>query len=110
MKSRLLKWVAVSAIVLLVLITVFVLIAKFILIPSGIRQEIIAGLSEVWDGQVKIGRVEFNYSKPVHIRGIYLRDNLGNEWFTIRTLTAVLGDWQSGSPKVKEIEIDNLKM
>jgi len=110
MKSRPLKWIAVSTIVLLGLIIVFVFIAKSILIPSGIRKKITAGLSEFWDGQVKIGRVEFNYSKPVYIRDIALRDKAGNEWFTIKTLTAVLKDWQSGTPKVKDIEIDDLKV
>jgi len=86
------------------------ILAKFLFMPTGVRRQVVSGLSKFWDGPVHVDRVEFNYSKPVYLRGITLNDKERRNWIKIGTIKATLGDWRRGSPKVKEIEIEKLKL
>ena len=106
-KGRLRRLVGIIGCFIL-LILVFLVIAKVWLVPGIIRREVKKVLSKFCEGSVEIESVEANLSGQVYLKGINFYDEISRKWLFVEEVKANLADWPGLSPVITEIEIDGV--
>lgn len=91
-------------------IAAIIIVATLLIIPHIARLKAETKLSKLFGGQVRIERVELNYSGPIVLKGIKLFNRAGQAWLDAELITAKLANWPSLKPSVKEIVVNNLNV
>jgi hypothetical protein len=104
-RLRRVVWIAGSIILVLL---VFLVVAKVWLVPEIIRRKVKKALSKFCEGPVEIESVEASLSGRVYLGGIRFYDGLKREWLLVEDVKAELADWPGLSPGIAEIEIDGV--
>ena len=86
------------------------LIAKYWIIPGIIAAEIESAAAEQWDGQVKVGAVEFSYFAPILIRNIDFRDRAQRLWLHIGSVELALRNWPGVSPVLTAVDVHEVEV
>ncbi len=108
-KSRLRRFIGVIGCFIL-LILVFLVIAKVWLVPGIIWWEVKKVLSKFCEGSVEIESVKANLSGQVYLKGINFYDGINRKWLFVEEVKANLADWPGLSPVITEIEIDGVDL
>ncbi|MFH0879792.1 MAG: hypothetical protein V2A34_08780 [Lentisphaerota bacterium] len=101
---KILRWVF-WLLVLALLATPHVL--KQWVVPRLVRQGIRQELAKLWKGPITIQSLEFNYFKPIFLKGITLKDESGREWLRIRSIEIHLRNFPGLKPLVTEVIVDS---
>ena len=103
------KWtIRIVLIVVLLVVALLAAAAKWWIIPSVARDQISKGLGEVWEGDVEVGKIEFNYFGPIRFGGLAMKDSGQREWVKIGPMTYGLGNWPSAGPKLQTVEVNGV--
>lgn len=86
-------------------IVIVIAVLKFWIVPSLIHSRVTEALSGIWDGEVRIGRVEVKYFGPLYLKTIAFYDSNNHKWFQAEAIEATLKNWPSLQPIVTAIEI-----
>jgi len=106
-KGRLRRLIGIIGCFILLML-VFLVIAKVWLVPVIIRREVKKVLSKFCEGPVEIESVEANLSGQVYLKGINFYDEISRKWLFVEEVRANLADWPGLSPVITEIEIDGV--
>jgi len=96
--------------VLLAALAALVVAVKYWVGPAVIRSQMQAQLAQSWDGESSLEHVEFNYTAPLVLRGLTLRDMQGREWVHIGTITLSFRHWPSPKPVITKVAVDGLDL
>ncbi len=108
-KSRLSRFIRKIA-WLVFIAAIICLISYKWLIPTLIRDRIERRLSVICGSPVKVGDFRINRSGQVWLDAISFYDKEKQNWLSIENTRAVLGNWPSFHPYIKEIEINGLNL
>ena len=109
-KGRLLRLLFQLIGALAIILVLLALAAKFWLVPGIVRAQLLGLLDRVWQGPVRIGHVEVDYSGPFRIKGLTLSDAMGRVWLHIPNVQLTMTDWPGLKPVVAGIDIDQFKV
>jgi hypothetical protein len=108
-KGRLIT--VIRRLALALIITVVILfIAVSWLTPEIIRRKTEQILSGICDGPVRIENVQINPSGEVFFENIKFYDKEKQRWLLVEKLKAILTNWPSFRPVIKEIQITGLNL
>jgi len=97
-------------VVLLVLTLCGLAIVKFQVGPAIVHKKLSRGISDFWDGSVKVYDVDFNYSNTIHVAKVVLYDKEEREWLSAEGVNFTLGNWPSFQPVLTEVEIEEMNI
>ncbi len=83
---------------------------KYLVAPALVRSQAQQALGDYWDGTVEIGQVEFDFTGPVLLRNIVLKDTAGRTWATLNNLTARLDNWPGLHPVLADLDGNTLEV
>ena len=96
--------------VLLLFVFAAVLAGKYWFIPSLLRQQISAALGVRWDGKLAIAGIQFNWTGPLYLRRVELRDAAGREWLRAASVKLTMRNWPGLHPVLCEVEVEDLAL
>ncbi len=109
-RSKVLKIVIWSLVIIAVLAYSIPLGMKFWVIPQIVRSQFADKVEPVWKGSFEIEAVHFSYFKPTYITGISFSDTQGRTPLSIGTLKVSLSQWYKLKPAVSKLEIADLEL
>jgi len=109
-KGRLLRLLFQLVGVLVLVLFLVALAAKFWLIPAVVRARLLSLLTTVWQGPARVEQVKVDYSGPFQIKGLTLFDATGRRWLHIPTARLITTNWPGLKPVLTGIEVDQLKV
>ncbi len=77
---------------------------KYYIAPKLIAKEVKAYVEQYWVGSVEVGEVRFNFTEPITLHGLVLRDQLGDTWLSEDLITVQLSNWPSLTSKVTDLD------
>ncbi|MDD5458611.1 MAG: AsmA-like C-terminal domain-containing protein [Phycisphaerae bacterium] len=83
---------------------------KLLIIPNIIKKTLHSKFAEVWNGEISIGEVRFNFLGPVFVAGIELRDSQQRLWCRADIIEAEYRGLKEFDPAVTAIAIDRLSV
>lgn len=107
------RWGRVALIVVaavFVLALIVMIAGKYVIIPSMIRHAASSAVRERWDGDLSIGTVDFNWTGPISLGRIALRDAQGRPWAQIGSVELTLRDWPSLHPVLTDVAVDGVQL
>ena len=108
-KGRLLTIIRRIALALVIIAVILFIVANW-LTPEIIRRKTEQILSKTCDGPVRIKSVQINPSGEVFFESIRFFDKKKQRWLLVEKLKAILANWPSFNPVIKEIEITGLDL
>jgi len=102
---KLTKRLGIVLVVLAAGIVAIGLIAKYWIIPGVIASRIQSAAARQWDGEVKVGAVEFSYSGPIIIRGVEFLDPARRGWLHVGSVELTLRSWPGVSPVLTAVDV-----
>jgi hypothetical protein len=86
------------------------LIAKYWGIPGIIASKIQSVVAKQWDGEVKVGAVEFSYSGPIFIRNMEIHDGAKRPWLHVGSVEMGLRGWPGVSPVLATVDVSQVSV
>ncbi len=85
-------------------------ILKFYYFPSVLYQKFYKDISKVWEGEVLVEKVFFNFFSPSELRGMTLKDYQGNVYLEVGVCKVTLSGWQKIMPKATELDFNKVRL
>lgn len=87
-----------------------ILVGKYWIVPSVLRHQASAAVRERWEGDLTIAGIRFNWTGPIYLRGIELRDAEGRVWLRAASVKLALRNWPGLHPVLSEVEVEDLDL
>ncbi|HUU60011.1 MAG TPA: hypothetical protein VMZ50_10730 [Phycisphaerae bacterium] len=108
-KRRWVRRLAWALVIVVVLVVVLSVAAKYWIIPAVVKWQVRAQLADYWDGEASLADVEFNYSGLIHLGGFSLKDRSGREWLHVGSVTITLRDFPGTHPVLTGVEVRDVR-
>lgn len=105
MKKKFFKRLGIVLAAVVAGIFVLGLIAKYWVIPGIIASRIQAAVAEQWDGETKVGAVDFDFSGPILLHNVEIRDRAHRPWVDIGSVELGLRNWPGTSPVLTTVDV-----
>ncbi len=110
MKRRWGRIALIVAAALIVLAVAVMIVGKYVIVPSIIRRAASAAVRERWDGDLEIGGVEFNWTGPISLERISLRDAKGRPWANVGSVELTMRNWPSTHPVLTDVSVSDVEL
>jgi len=108
-RNRYLRRVAKVVGVVVIVLLVLGVAAKYWIVPAVLRWQIGQAIAKRWNGALTIDAVEFNYFGPVRMRGLRLAGPRDRTYLTVKDLEVGLAGFPGLSPKLAVLRIDQVQ-
>ncbi len=100
------RWLGRIFIILVISLIVLAVAGRYLIIPGVIRSQIDSNVQKYWQGEARIGEIEFNLFSNPYLREITLLDEQGRPWAKIDEVEIALRNWPSLNPVLHALEIE----